>query len=149
MQIELRQCDIERIQEICCDVAANSAKESVDDAVVKAVKRAIDDRVKSLTDDALRPIVDDLVTNGWPSTNSYGERNGTITMRKRVSDALFPNSSYDAPAQRILREVLERELKGELGELLKQAKLKLAEMLEGEILDKLRGYLRDGMALKK
>lgn len=149
MQIELNDRDIERIKEICCAAAAKIAREEVGDEVRAAIKEAIEERMRLLADEALRPIIEEFVANGWPTTNHYGERNGAISFRQRVADSLFPKNGYDDPAARILRETLDRELKGELGNLLLQAKAKLASMLEGEILDKLRGYLRDGLALKK
>jgi hypothetical protein len=149
MQIELRDSDIERIQDICCKAAAHGAIATIDAKVEKAIKAAIEDRMKALADEALRPIVEGLVANGWPKTNSYGERNGTVTLQQRVTDVLFPSNNYDSPSQKIMREVLEKELKGELGAVLAKVKLKLAETLEGDILDRLRGYLRDGLQLKK
>jgi hypothetical protein len=149
MQIELRDSDIERIQEVCCETAAHIAIATIDAKIEKSIKAAIEDRMKALADEALRPIVEGLVANGWPRTNSYGERNGTITLQQRVTEVLFPNSNYDSPSQKIMREVLDKELKGELGALLTTVKLKLVEMLEGDILDRLRGYLRDGLQLKK
>lgn len=112
----------------------------LNDKIEESMAEAVDARLKSLSDDALRGMFEKVLHEGWQLTNSYGEPNGRkVTLESRVREFLMgkPND-YNDPMTTVFRESLTKALQGEMGLLIKEATEKLRAQLDGSIQEKLR-----------
>ena len=102
------------------------------------------DRLRSLTDEALRAAFDKALTEGWKKTDNYGQETGqVVTLKTRVLDILNPRESYNNPVAKVFEEQVGKALKGEMGKLLEEATAKLRAMVDDKIAEKMRGALKD------
>lgn len=148
MQIELDNKAIKRIEQACVDAAVSAVDKNTEAAIQEAVADAVQKRIAALCDETIRTVLSEMFANGFTKTDSYGCAIGKQTIRERVTETMFPKNGYDSPVTRVFREELEKALRGELKDLLNQAREQLKTLLQDDILGKLKTYLRDGMALK-
>jgi len=130
-----------------------TAQEQVKAAVEEAIREAVDEGIKTIALEHVRPLVAEIVANGWPTTNNYGEATGkSRSLAEMLRESLFakdPYRSHEGPwAMRLMREELEKALKGPLGEEIKRAQAMVRKALDDEVMGKFRKALKDGLGLK-
>lgn len=113
---------------------------SLDSLVKDRIEEALGESIAKLTDEAVAKAVDKLVTEGTPITTQYGEPTGRVmTLEQRVRERLFAQrGGFHDPIERVFEETLKRELAGDLGKLLAEAKAELRKALDSGIQKKLR-----------
>lgn len=121
--------------------------------VDKEVKLALQSSLDELAAEALRPRVAEILARGWTETNSYGEPKGQPkTLDAMLRAALFSENSYHNARQglavQMFEQALQKELNGELGAALKEAKAKVRGMVDEAVMGKFQLALREGLGLK-
>lgn len=142
--------DSERLAANIQHTAEAAANEVITNALEEVFQRGWRDevisgmreRIKALTDDAIRDEIKRVLTDGWAETDSYGQPTARrLTLGALVLNYLTKGSDYTRPNEhlkRMVEEGVNTALKGELGQLLDGAKAKMREMLDETIQAKLR-----------
>lgn len=129
-----------------------SRGESLDDMVRVRIAAALDERIKAITEEHLRKIVDEIVADGWATTNSYGEPTGKrVSARERVAEHLVGRAgSYgsETNAQKMFKEVLDEALRKDLGKEIESAKKSFRAQVDEVLQAKLAESLRSALGLK-
>lgn len=138
MKIEIEVRDEEVVERVVMAVTDRiDAKFS--DLLEERITDLLEERLKKLTDERITAQLDKVLSEGWRPTNSYGQPTGgeKLTLSTKVLGYLTSNS-YDNPLDRLLREHLERAMKGEMGKLIEEATAKLRAALDQSVAEKLR-----------
>lgn len=77
---------------------------AVESAIEAHVKEAVTTRVTTLVDaisrDRIKNEIDRAMAEGWPTTNSYGERTGVVkTLKDRIGEVLNHQDRYSSNAR--------------------------------------------------
>lgn len=110
-------------------VAEDYIRQAITTEVEKAVERAVSDAVGGAVTALVEKIgqarigkeIERVMAEGWPRTNSYGERTGTATIKDRISEILNQQDRYsgngryiDETVKRQVQETLNKTLKADI-----------------------------------
>lgn len=121
------------------------AEKAVGDAVVKAIEESL----KRLTDEQLRPAIAAVIASGWQKTDHYGHPNGPPqSLSQRITEYLFGGGSYDKPIERAFNAELDRQLKTEAGKAFTEALASLRGKVDAELNGRITNALRQALGLR-
>lgn len=151
MEVTVQVSEVELIREIAGDVK-REIQDRLDDAVRGAIKGALDEQLLALTIEKLRPLIDEIVAEGWQKTNDYGDPVGPrVGLKERISEQLQKTDSWGSRepwVTKFVREAIEKELHGELGQELKKAKETIRSTVTGLVQQKLNETLAEALGLR-
>lgn len=145
MNLELSATFEERLLDRATDLIAEVVDGEVTTRVRKLVTEAIEGRVASIVDGAIRAQVDAILAEGWQPMGPYGEPAGPrVTLRdiigKAVTGTIDKTDPYSrkTPLTNLVDEAIEKELRGDVGKELARAKAAVREQVDAVIQAKLR-----------
>lgn len=113
-----------------------------EESLTEAIDQAIHARLAEITDKMLTERIEKMLIEGWPVTDRYGNETGRATIGTKARSVLFEKDTYRGNlGEQVLKELLERELKNDLGAALKEATAKLRANIDTTIASKLRSSL--------
>lgn len=113
-----------------------------EESLTEAIDQAIHARLAEITDKMLTERIEKMLTEGWPVTDRYGNETGRATLASKARAVLFEKDQYRGNlGEQVLKELLERELKNDLGVALKEATARLRANIDTTIASKLRSSL--------
>lgn len=128
------------------------AKNEVDRQIKKAVHAAIGERLLVIADEIVRPVIAEIVREGWSQTDTWGNPTGkTLSLKQRVTEYLFGKSdrySSERPIESIFREELKKGLASEAGEALQKAIAELRKKVDEELSGRVIKAMRESLGLK-
>lgn len=128
------------------------AEEAVDSAIDKAVAAGVDDAMKRLAEEMLRPAIAEVIANGWQKTDSYGQPVGTRqTLAQRITEYLFEHDRYSGRGTKIdvlFKEELDKALRSEAGREFTAALKSFAGKVDTELNNRILAAVRATLGLK-
>lgn len=128
------------------------------DKLIKRVVEIIEKRVAkqiehhlSTVPDRIEQVVEKLIEEGYPTTNSYGEVTGkAISLEDRVREKLFKGDRYNHSSwvEQTTTKFIEQQIKGELKPLFDEAKKKMKGLMDASLMEKLAKSMREGLGLR-
>jgi phenylpyruvate tautomerase PptA (4-oxalocrotonate tautomerase family) len=126
--------------------------EAVDKAVKKAISAGIDDAMRRLAEEALRPAIAEVIANGWQKTDSYGQPQGPKqSLAQRITEFLFERDRYSGNGtviDKVFKEELDKALKTEAGKAFQEALASFKGKVDTEINGRIISAVRSVMGLK-
>jgi hypothetical protein len=146
IKIEVDGWDVEEALDRACHHVIDNRVKALENEVKEAVAAAVDEKIRSITEEMLRAEVTRLLTEGWPRTNQYGEhiRGEPLTLKSRCLEYLTTKDSYSHRniVEEIFKDEMHKALKGDLGKVISEATDKLRAMVDGQIAEKMRDVLK-------
>jgi DNA helicase IV len=157
--IELKDIDEERIVELLLGHLSYSALErlndKIDDEANGLIRDHVESRLRELTDERVGAIVQDVIENGVPETNNYGEPTGKrISVRGRIMEFFEKKHSrgYNRPStsefEELVKGQLDRNLSKAFSVELKAAQEQIRSAVDGLIKEKLTATLKSALGLR-
>jgi hypothetical protein len=133
-------------------------KGQVANQVASAFKAFIDKRVSDTVSELVREIGRDqvdaqvraILAEGWQKTDDYGQaRGGRVSLRERVQEMFHKADRYESRSmfERVIKEELDKALKGELGKELEAARAKIRSEVDQITRAKLNESLKAALGL--
>lgn len=126
------------------------ARERFDKAIEDAVTGTFSERLTALTDEAIRPLIDKYIADGFPTFDQWGKITGKKPFVQVLHETLTKTSSYNSETlvHQIFKERLNAALSGEFGKALEDAKKRVRAMLDDEVSGRFTKALKEGFGLK-
>jgi hypothetical protein len=135
----------QRVAELLRDHACETMKEAIDHHVALAVQEA----VMQVTEETIRPTVERVLKEGWQPTNEWGHPRGAkVTLEQRVGAIVIGDDRYDSMLNRMTKDIVERELKGDLSKVMAAAAARFRAVVDKTLGEKLSAAMRDAAGLK-
>jgi hypothetical protein len=151
MEITVQISEFEIIREVAGNVK-EQVSERIDEAVRGAIKAALEEQIEALVVENLRPVVAEIIAEGWPRTDGYGIAVGVrVGLKERINEQLQKHDTYGSRepwVTKYVREAIETELRGDLGKELKAAKEMIRGTVTGVVQQKLNETLADALGLR-
>lgn len=133
------------------------AGDEMNKTVARALRRMIGEKaaaeIDRLTGDAVLAETGDMIANGWPTTDQYGAKSGTVTVRDLVVRYLTkPANDYGDRQPRmnaIIDKLFVEAVKAEIGPLLEDVKKQLKTLLDKNVGEAIRVALLQGAGLRE
>lgn len=140
------------IEQRVAELLREQARERLDEILKREVERAVTDAMKTLTETAIAKEVQRVLEEGWIQTDDWGNQKAKKTTRERINAFFSENvGGYNQKITRLEKltaELLDKQMRGALGEVLEEAKEKFRAAIDGAMKVRLQTVLADALGLQ-
>jgi hypothetical protein len=131
--------------------------EQIERLFTKSLDEAVHARVTELIDtvskEQIRKAVTDAIAEGWQPTNTYGEPHGAkVGLKGRIADMLTKQvgdyNSRTTTAEKLIKEVIEAELRGAFGKEIASAREKFKSQLDATVAAKFAETIKAALGVR-
>ena len=155
ISISLNEGTVRRMVDDALEGIVARATQAVDARIREAVNNRIDTAAKDLVTEAIftriAARVEEVVADGWPRTNNYGERTGQpISLKERVSAMLMDKgySSSQARIDKIVEEAVAKTMQQHLSAPIAEARKKYETLLDQKAMAAFGNLLRKALGVE-
>jgi hypothetical protein len=140
------------IERRIAELLREQARERLDELLTAEIERAVHVAVRTLTETLIAKEVQRVLEEGWTKTDEWGEPKKKLTTRERINAYFSENvGGYNQKITRLEKltaELLDKQMRGDLGEVLKEAKAKFRAAIDGAMKVRLQTVLADALGLQ-
>lgn len=123
---------------------ANMADKKAKEAISKAIDMRISSRIDEVIGDRIEAAVEAAMVEGWPRTDTYGRKTGSISMKDRIGEVLNARS-YGRTLSESVGKAVEKHMAEEFKDEMEKAKVdlraKFDKTIQEQLTDVLKGIL--------
>lgn len=145
VEVSIERIEIELVNLLRAKIGA-----SLDEAVVQKVDAKVQAMLKEITKERLELEVNRVLSEGFRTTNSYGEPDGKVKTLESIVREFITKDQYGRSAvSEATQAVVSRGAQTEFLKVLEDVKAKLKAVLDEQVADKLIATLKDALALRR